>query len=635
MKLIPAAFRLFILIALLADGHAFVVRAQEPTFTVQTNHSTSVTSVCFSRDGRFMLTGSFNGEFKLWEAATRRELRSFRGRATGPFALTTSTDISPDGKTVALAASGVVSLWDAATGREVRSVATGVKGLSVLWDAGGHLFVRSRKQIAVYDIARGRLVARLEKASEGFAVTPDGSRVAVRGGAEIWGVATNSRIAVRAPRGNSFTAVAFSPDGRSLLTGDDTGAIRVHDAATGVEQSIFAEAKQPAAPRADDPLASLMAGKERNVKAITFSPRGDLLARLTVDGEINVRRWPTGEQVIAVKGHDSPEARVFLSHAFLESVMRFTPDGDYLAACRGSNAVEFFNLRGKAGPPARPLEVESFGASLKNIMKFVGPGRLYALPGGPAVHFSAGGRWLAMLGAAPFLMSLGSGEVTPGRKRTEEMLVKLSPDEATGVTLYSRRELRLFNFDTEESTPLGILPDESLLSDVSADGRHMLSASFTAGEVRLWDLRERKVSGAWRLPADEIPILGNINSPALLSPDGKIFISQAGDGTVTLRDARSGRVVNAIKAYVPAYRGTLIGGFSPDGRVLALSANGKPVELWEVASGRKLKTLRASAEPTERTVCLSFGPDGKSLYGSDLRFRVWAWEVEAAKGLPL
>ncbi len=231
-------------------------------------------------------------------------------------------------------------------------------------------------------------------------------------------------------------------------------------------------------------------------------------------------------------------------------------------------------------------------------------------------------------------MSLASGEVTPGRRGTGEMLVKLSPEEVTGVTLSSGRELRLFNFDTEESILLGTLPDESLLSDVSADGRYLLSASFTKGEVKLWDLIDRKEGHAWRLPTDEIPVLSSLNTPALLSPDSKIFLSQSGDDTVTLRDARSGRVINAIRAYVEGNAGTLTGAFSPDSRVIALSARGKPVELWEIGSGRKIKTLSEGAQPSDRVVCLTFSPDGKFLHGIDMLFRVWTWEVESGRKSP-
>ena len=84
----------------------------------QLGHTQDVASAAFSPDGRFALSGAGsyrNGELKLWELATGKQLRSFRGHEEK----VKSIAFSPDGR-FALSDSGkTLTLWDVATGTEL------------------------------------------------------------------------------------------------------------------------------------------------------------------------------------------------------------------------------------------------------------------------------------------------------------------------------------------------------------------------------------------------------------------------------------------------------------------------------------------------------------------------------------
>ena len=60
-----------------------LVFCQTPELVVNKGHSDSVTSVAFSPDGRYVVTGSGDHTAKLWEAATGKELRTFGGHSSG------------------------------------------------------------------------------------------------------------------------------------------------------------------------------------------------------------------------------------------------------------------------------------------------------------------------------------------------------------------------------------------------------------------------------------------------------------------------------------------------------------------------------------------------------------------------
>ena len=81
-------------------------------------HTEEVSSVAYSPDARFALSGSHDNTLKLWEVATGKELRTFSGHTMG----VNSVAFSPDGH-LALSGSAdeTLRLWEVDTGKELRS----------------------------------------------------------------------------------------------------------------------------------------------------------------------------------------------------------------------------------------------------------------------------------------------------------------------------------------------------------------------------------------------------------------------------------------------------------------------------------------------------------------------------------
>ena len=91
---------------------------QMPGNSVQMEDAATVTSVAFSPDGRYALSGSWDKTMKLWEVSNGREIRTFQGHSW----TVTSVAFSPDGS-YALSGSGdnTMKLWEVSSGREIRT----------------------------------------------------------------------------------------------------------------------------------------------------------------------------------------------------------------------------------------------------------------------------------------------------------------------------------------------------------------------------------------------------------------------------------------------------------------------------------------------------------------------------------
>ena len=154
-------------------------------------HIAPIRSVAFSPDGKTVLTGSYSGTARLWQANT--------GKPAAPpmkhSSMVYSVAFSPDGKTLLTGTDkGMVQLWEAATGKPVSSPIKYGSSLSS----------------AIF--------------------SPDGKSMltgSYGGTARLWDAVTGKPVSPPIKHGLVVFSVAFSPDGRTVLTGSDDGTARL------------------------------------------------------------------------------------------------------------------------------------------------------------------------------------------------------------------------------------------------------------------------------------------------------------------------------------------------------------------------------------------------------------------------
>ncbi len=314
-------------------------------------------SLSFSPDGHVLAAGCGGLEevpasVKFWDAHTGQSLGIIRGHAGKHLAAV----FAPDGRTLAFGSSdGLVEVWDMAGNPERATVQAYPDGVwSVAFAPDGKTLAstcgewwkkwqgKEPPTLKLWDpaTARERLALR---GHDGYATavafSPDGKTLASAGWdrtVKLWDVVEDRERATLRGHTDPIWCMAFAPDGRTLATGSGNPAGRNGAAGNGEPVPDDKPGEVRLWDTARGQTRAVLSGHRSGIFALAYSPDGATLASASWDGTVKLWDPATGQEraTLAEEGI-SPAARPS-SEVWC---LAFSPDGKTLAAGTGELRV--------------------------------------------------------------------------------------------------------------------------------------------------------------------------------------------------------------------------------------------------------------------------------------------------------
>jgi WD40 repeat protein len=459
------------------------------------------------------------------------------------------------------------------------------------------------------------------------------------------------RLVVQAGHTNWVNAVAFSPDGKLVVSGARDQNLKLWDAQRGR-------------------LLRTLPGHMEDVESVSFTPDGKQFVSASFRGAVNV--W------------DSASGKLLRSIANAGSKHALSRDGRTLVAGGAQGVLKVVDF--VSGKELRTLTghtsfVEAVAISADGKLAASGSDDktviVWDLQSGKALAtlraHEAAVRSLAFAGQSRQLISGGEDKIVrvwdaASGKLLREMkeldaAVKSIAVSRDGRTLAAAGDSAIQLWDIPSGKPLRkleLLDKVFTQKSVSAiafadDGKSLVAGHYGVNQddtvLRVWDVKSgtltrtftghaavvsraawspdgKQIVAAgqdgvlnwWDLPTGTARRVAGVGSmfASAYSPDGKLF-AYAKFGKIELLDPRNGKAVRTLAGHANTLH---MLAFSPDGTLLASGGKDRSVRLWEVATGKELRVLEGHKGDVQAA---AFSHDGKRLAtaGADGRTRLW------------
>ena len=574
----------------------------------------SVRAVVFLPPGDRLATAG-GDTARLWQVGTAAESVQFKQGSEMEAALA----VSPDGKRLATAGNGkddrTIKVWDTETG--------------------------APEPIATIDMA-GAWV-------KGLAFSPDGCCLATanveqgstsRTFSEVWNVNSGTRI-LRVPNPVPSDAVAFTPDGKSLVTAGRDGRVRVWRPAVDALDEVLADRSATAAdtsraataaetvPLLPMPLeppdipwnVRVLVGHLERVRNLAVSRDGSRIASASADHSVILWDAETGEHLRTLAGHEN----------FVEAVA-FSADGQQLATGGRDKTLKMWNIAGH-GAGVYSIAFSPDGATLATAsgehttklwdLSSGVPRWRHTLQGHSEKVYRlafdpTGGRLVtASFDNTAKLWDVASGALLRTLTGHKDQLrnVAYSPDGKRIATVSADGTALLYRLDVPnlDAVPTRVthnaeIPDTQASAVAFHPSRPLWVTGGWDGTLQLWDFDGK------HLGTIAHPEAGGANSlivDVAFSRDGAEIAALAMDGIYFWSIAAPGQAKPRTIAipYCDSFE------YSPDGTQLAVACSDGGVRIYDPTTGTLLKTVTVHNAPVTDA---AFSPDGKRLATASL-----------------
>ncbi|MBD2067173.1 NACHT domain-containing protein [Leptolyngbya sp. FACHB-671] len=516
-----------------------------------------VISVAFSPDGQQLATSDTSGEIHIWQIATGNQLLICSGHAHWTWALA----FSPNGEFLASASDDyLVKLWEVETGECLKTFRGHMYSVNAIaFSPDGQQIATSSQDatIRIWDVNApvNRLQVDTDKSLLG--IVDECTHILTDHESRVW-------------------SIAFSPDGKTLVSGSEDKTIKLWNANTGECQQT-------------------LLGHTNWIKSVVFSPDGRSLASGSFDQTVKLWDTETGNCLNTLQAHSSTVTSV-----------SFSPDGQKLASSSYDQTIKLWNL--KTGQCIRTLQGHS--------------NRVWS------VAFSPDGRLLASGGDdhAAKLWDVETGQCTKTWKGHTNAILSFSLNATQSIVAAGHEDqtVKLWNLKTGQihkilqghtnrvwSVAFSPIPI-SIYPDAEQNKKIVLASGSADRTIKLWN---------WQTGQCLQTLKGHTSWvwAIAFSPDGQLLASGSYDQTVRLWEVQTGKCISVMQGHVAPVTSVNI---SPNLRWLVSSGFDRTIRVWDIETGQCIHILR---EHTNTVWAGDFSPDGQKFASCsyDLTIKIW------------
>ncbi|MBL8891863.1 MAG: protein kinase [Planctomycetaceae bacterium] len=403
--------------------------------------------------------------------------------------------------------------------------------------------------------------------------------------------------------------VAFTPNGKRVVSAGKSGTIRVWDATTGEQRGTLAGHEGEVFGLASSPEGSLIAsagfdksvrlwdaesgeiirtmtGHAGPIRGLAFSPDGDRIATSADDKTVKVWDSKTGAEVITVTGHTESVSGV-----------AFSPDGKQLASTSSKDkTIRIWDSR--------------TGEQIKIVQ--------HPYPEVRRLVFSPDGtRLAAVTYSVCMLWDTQTWEHVGEVCRLNRVVrcVAYSPDGTQLATAGDSTEIKLWDARTGY-----------LINTLSGHSQTVWGVAFSPDGTRLVSASKDGTVRIWSTHGDNDLTFGGHSEHVhciAFSSDGRQLAS--GAEAVILRDAHTGTAKFRLEGHMASVAGM---SFNPNGTRLASAGDDYTVRLWNTETGEEVAVLNGH---TSRVTGVDYSPDGNQLVSSSRDGTIRLWDALAHK----
>jgi WD40 repeat protein len=411
-----------------------------------------------------------------------------------------------------------------------------------------------------------------------------------------------SRALFSVTHDNEVRCVAFSPDGKYVVSGSSDKTARVWEAGTGKEISqLTHDARVNAVAFSPDGKYVISSSSDKTAR-VWEAGTGREITRLLHEGNVNAVAFsPNGKYVVS--GSSDKTARVWEIGTGKE-VARMTHDNEVYSIAVSLDSQHV--VSGSLDKTARVWEADT-GTEIarrthEGIVESVAlspDGKIVASGSEIYAHI-----WDAVTGEEKFLIRYGELVTS----------VAFSTDGNYVASGSWNHTVQVRNVTTGQSVASMIHDSNVRTVSFSPDGQYVVSGSRD-NTARVWEaLTGREVA---RMTHN-----GTVWAVAF-SPDSKSVVSGSLDGTTRVWEATASKEIIRLPFTERMWSVT----FSPDGNFLATGSGDYMVHIWEVSTGKEVARMAHDNE----VFSVAFSPDGKYIVSASEDYTARIWEVASGK----